>query len=98
MYEFRDIAAKIHPGVKFDGTLGFPKTSPRQQGKAEINSAGVQGVNRFIEINAEIFGGLEWLGNIDEHLSIVHIVAPIAFFIGIVQRAPRNSGPDAHVV
>ena len=98
MYEFRDIAAKIHQGVKFDGTLGFTKASPRKQGKAEINSAGVQGVNRFMEINAEIFRSIKGLGNMDECLCEVGVDAPIAFFIGIGYCTSRNLGADAHVI
>ena len=46
--EFRDITSQVHEGMQFDGPFGFSKSSPRKQGKAEIDGAGIQGINGII--------------------------------------------------
>src|SRR3989304_3811528 len=50
--ETRDVAAQINQRMQFDGRLAPAKVCPRKQGQAQIDGAGVEGVNRLSQIDS----------------------------------------------
>jgi len=55
-------------------------------------------VDRLFQIDAKRFPGIKTTGDSNERLGKVGVDTPVAHFVGIGQRAARNSALDAHVV
>jgi len=94
----RNRASQIHLGMKFDGALVLPKRSPRKEGEAQVDCGGIQGVGSLVELQSEVLVRIQLPGDSDQHMSKVGVDAPIPFFVGIGQRASRNSAPDPCVI
>jgi hypothetical protein len=94
----RNRASQVHLGVKFDGAFVLSKRGPWKKGETQIDGRGIQGVSRLVELQSEIFVRIQLSGHSDQHMSEVCVDAPIPFFVGIGQRASRNSAPDPCVI
>ena len=90
----RNRASQIHFGMEFDGALVLPKRSPWKKRETQVDRGGIQGVNGLVELHSEVLVRIQLSGDLDQHVSKVGIDAPIPFFVGIGQRASRNSAPD----
>ena len=53
---------EIKQRVQFDGSFGFTKFCPRKNRQAQIYNSSVQGINRFIQLNTEVFICIEFSG------------------------------------
>ena len=71
--------------VQLDGCLGRAKRRPRKHRETQIDRAGIQSVDRVVEIDAERFCGIEAAGNPDQRLGKVGIDAPVATLVGVGQ-------------
>ena len=69
MQERRNVATQIQESVQFDGCLGRAKRRPSKHRKTQIDRAGIQSVDRIIEIDAERFCGIEAAGNPNQRLA-----------------------------
>jgi len=91
-------APKIQERVHLDRALGLAKSRPGEERKAQVYGRGVQCVHRRIQVDAEVFVCVKLSCSGDENLSEVCIDAPISVFVGIGQRAARDTRSDAHVI
>ena len=55
-------------------------------------------VGSLVELQSEVLVRIQLPGDSDQHMSKVGVDAPIPFFVGIGQRASRNSAPDPCVI
>ena len=80
----RDTSSQIQEGMQLDSSFSFAKLGPREKSQTQIDGRGIQGVNRLLQIETEIFVGIKRSGDVDEHLSEIGINAPIP------RTKPRN--------
>ena len=92
------VALQGQQRVQFDGGLVPPKRGPRKQREAQVNGGGVQRIGSGLEFQAERFIGVERGGLLNEDVGKVGEDAPVAFFVGIGQRAAGSGLPDAGVI
>ena len=62
MDKFGNAATQVQQRVELDGALSFAKSRPRKQGKTQVDSRGIEGINRCIQLDAELFVCIELLG------------------------------------
>src|ERR1017187_9359102 len=92
------VALQRQQCVEFDGGLAAAEGGPGKQREAQVNGGGVQRVGGGLEFEAERFIGVERGGLLDEAVSEVGEDAPIAFFVGVCQRAAGGGLADAGVI
>jgi hypothetical protein len=81
------VALEHQQRVQFDGSLVPSKCGPRKEREAEVNGGGVQGISGGMEFKAERLIGVERGGLLNEAVGKVGKDAPVAFFVGVGQRA-----------
>ena len=96
--ECGDRTAQVKEGVHLDRGLGGPEASPWEHRQTEVDSRGIQGIHRVVEIEAERLVGVHGAGQADEHLSEVGVDAPVVRLVGVGQRRSRNLAAKAHVI
>jgi len=84
--------------MEFDGALAFAEPSPGKKRQTQVDRRGIEGVNRIVELQADILVAVKSTGLGDEHLGKVGIYAPIAGFVGVGQVVARDAAADAHVI
>jgi hypothetical protein len=94
----RDRAPEIHLGVEFDGPFVLSERGPWEKRETQIDRGSIQGVNRLVEFQSEVFVRIQLSGHSDQHVSKVGVDAPISFFVGIGQRASRNSAANPYMI
>ncbi len=80
---------RVH-GVPLDGGFGRAKRRPREDRETQIDGAGIQSIDRVVEIDSEGFRSVEATGDCDQGLSEVCVDTPVATFVGIGQSTARN--------
>jgi hypothetical protein len=86
----RDTATQIQERVQLDGCFGRTKRCPRKDRQTQIDGAGIQSVNRIVEIDTKWFRGIKATGDGDQRLGKVGVDAPVAALVGVGQSAARN--------
>ena len=71
---------------------------PRKHRQAQADRAGIQRVDRFLQIDSKGVVAIQTPGDPDQRLGKLRIDAPVAHFVGIGQRVARYPALDAHVV
>ena len=94
----RDRSSQIEKGVKLNGCLVLTEKSPGEERQTEVNRGRVEGVNRVLEFESEVFIGIKVTGLGDEDLGEIRVDAPIASFVGMGQVVPGDVSPDPHVI
>jgi len=94
----RDVATQVQERVQRNSRFGRTKRRPRKHRQTQVDGAGIQSVDRVVEIDTERFASIETTGDTDERLSEVGVDAPVAALVGIGQSAARNLAVDPHVV
>src|SRR4030043_56430 len=94
----RNRASQIHLGMEFDGTFVLPERGPRKKGETQVDRGGIQSVSSLGDLQSEVLVRIQLSGHSDQHMSKVGVDTPIPFFVGIGQRASRNSAPDPCVI
>ena len=86
----RDRAAKVQKGVHFHGPLGGAETGPREDRQAQIDSGGVESVDRLAQHRGQsAVTGVKLARLNDQALREVGVDAPVAALVGVGQgRAP----------
>ena len=69
------------------GHFGGTKARPRKQAQAQINSRGIQSVNRLFQFHAEGFVGVETLGAGDQSWGQIVVDPPVTFAVGVGEGA-----------
>ena len=80
----RNASAQIQERVQLDAGLGFSESRPREQRQAQIDRAGIQGIDGLVELNSEIFFQVKRASVSNQHLSKISVDAPIPIFIGSI--------------
>ena len=93
-----DVAPEVQQGVQFDGPLRRSEGSPGEEGEAEVDGAGIQGIDGLIEFDVEGFAGVQTPRLGDQHLSEFGVDAPVSPLVGIGQGAARHLAAKTHVV
>ena len=65
MDERRDRAAQIQKRMKFDGGFVFAESGPRKKRKTKIDCCCVEGINGFVQIDAERIAGIKMPGGVN---------------------------------
>ena len=84
--------------VEFDGGFVTAKRSPWKKREAQVNGGGVQRIGCSLEFKAERFIGVESGSLLDEDMGEVSEDTPVAFFVGIGQRAAGGGLANTGVI
>jgi len=98
MDEFRDAAAQIQKGMKFDCSLVLPEFCPGKQFQTQVYGGGIEGIGCLLQLDPKVVVEIERSGNTNQHLGEIGINAPISGFVGVGQGAARYVAPDTHVI
>jgi len=94
----RNRASQIHFGMEFDSPFVLPKRGPWKKGETQIDCRGIQGISRLVQLQSEILVRIQLSGHSDQHMSEVGVDMPIPFFVGVGQRASRDSASNSCVI
>jgi hypothetical protein len=83
--EGRNRSPQIQKGVKLDRALGLAERGPGEERQAQIDRRGVQGIDRVLQFDLQLFAPVERLGLGNEVISEVLVDPVIAQFVGICQ-------------
>ena len=84
--------------VHLDPSLGLSEIRPREESQGQIDSRGIERVNRVGDVEPEILPGVEWPGFAHQGLGQVLPQPPVALFVRIGQSGPGYRFPEAKVV
>ena len=93
-----DRAPQVEKGMELDGALALAELGPRKKRQAQVDRGGIEGEDRFLELQADVLVVVNSPGFGDEPVREIGIDPPIAGFVGVGQVASRNMATDAHVV
>jgi len=94
----REGAAKVQERMRFDGRLGFAKSCPREQGQAQIDRGGVEGVDRLVQLHPKAVVGVQLPCRSYQRLGEVGPDTPIAVLVGMGECASGNVAAKSHVI
>jgi len=98
MDEAGNVAAQVEQRMQLDRRFGRTKRSPRKYRQAQIDSSGIQRVNRLGKVDAKRFVHVKRASYSDQALCEVGIDAPVSNRIRVGQRVARYRTAKAHVV
>ena len=97
--ETGDIASQVQQRVQFDGRLGRAKRCPGKHRQTQVDSAGIEGVDRCIEFHAKRLRGVQGSRQANQMLGEVGIDLPRTCGIRVGQGVARNRlATKAHVI
>ena len=96
--EAGNIATQVEQRMHLDRRLGRAKRCPRKHRQAQIDSGGVQGISRVLQLPAEAVVGIEFPGLRDQSLGELGMDAPVPRLVGIGQRGSLDRLSKSHVV
>ena len=92
-------AMQVQQSVQFDSGLGRAERCPRVQRQTQIDSCGIERVDRGVQIDAQRLLGIQRSGHANQMLGKVGIDLPRPGCIRVSQRVARNCGAaKPHVV
>src|ERR1700746_137280 len=94
--ECGNVAAQIEQCVQLDGRLGRAERRPWKYRQTQINRRGIEGVDGFLQIDAERILCIQKPGDTDQPLGEIRVDAPVAHGVGIGQRiaSHRRTNPE----
>ena len=96
--ECGDTAVQIQQRMHLHRSLVLAEFGPREHGKAQVDSGGIQRVQALIQVHINWIGCMEWPRNADQHLSEIGKNPPVMRVVGISQRGARHTAVETHVV
>ena len=78
--------------------FGAAKRRPWKQRQTEIYCGGVQCINGVLQVEPEVFFGVELAGLYDQPMRELGINSPVSSFVGICQSRAPDRRTNAHVV
>ncbi len=76
--------------MELHGPLAPPATSPTEEGEAEVDRGGVEGIHRLIQLHAEFLVRIEPLGKMDQCLCKVGVDTSAAGLVGMSEGVERG--------
>ena len=98
MDEFRDAAAQIQQGMKFDGSLVFPKPRPWKERETQVYGCGIEGIDCLLQLNPKVFVAIERSGDTNQYPGEVGVDTPISVFVGMGQGTSGDFASNTHVI
>jgi len=92
------IPLKIHERMHLDCGFMFAERRPGKQGQTQVDCGGIESVGGSIEIDTEIFIGIQGPCLGDQDLTEVGVNSPVTFFICLGQSASRYPASYAEMV
>ena len=83
--EGRNRSPQIQQGVKLDGSFGLAERGPGEERQAQIDRRGVQGIDRVLQFDLQLFAPVERPGHGNEMIPEVLVDPVIAQLVGIRQ-------------
>jgi len=93
-----DRAPQVEKRMELDGALALAELGPGKKRQAQIDRRGIEGEDRFLELQTDVFLAIKPTRLVDKDVGEVGVDSPIAGFVGVGQIASRNAAPNAHVV
>ena len=83
VYAGRNRTTQVDLGMDLDSRLGLPKIGPRKQSQRQVDSRGIQCVDRIVQIQTEVLSGIQRTGFAHQTLGQILPDAPVPAFVGI---------------
>ncbi len=93
-----DCAPQVEKGVDLDRRLGRTKQGPREKAHAQVDGAGVQGIDPVLQIQPQVFFDIDFAGPSDQDCSKIGPDSPISSLVGIGQGAFLDQGAKLHAI
>jgi len=94
----RDWAAQIDLSMELDACLGLPEVGPRKQSQGEIDSSRIQCIDRIVQVQSEIFSGIERSRLAYENLGEALPKTPVSLLVGIGECGFRHRLTEAKMM
>ena len=78
-----NIAAQVEQRMHLDGGLGGAETCPGKNAQAQVDSRGVECVDRMLQLHGKAVAGVELSGSLDQAHREIHVDATIPLLVGI---------------
>jgi hypothetical protein len=93
-----DCAPKVQKGVDLDRRLGRTKQGPRKKAHAQVDGAGVQGIDRVLQIQPQVLLAVDPARPSDQDCGKICPDSPIPSLVGIGQGAFLDQGSKPHAI
>jgi len=94
----RNRASQVDLGMQFDTCFGFAEARPREKVEREVDSRGVQSIDRVVDIQSEFLVGIESSCFADESLGQVLPQTPIPSLVGVGQSGLGNRLAESKMI
>ena len=79
----RNRPTQVDLGVDFDARLGLPKVGPWEQSQRQVDSRGIQGADRIVQIQTEVLSGIQRPRFAHQTLGEILPDAPVSALVGV---------------
>lgn len=93
-----DCAPKVQKGVDLYRRLGRTKQGQRKKAHAQVDGARVQGIDRVLQIQPQVFFDIDPASTANQHSSQIGPDSPIPSLVGIGQGAFLDQGAKPHAI
>lgn len=94
----RNAAAQVQQGVQLDGGLGPTELGPGEQGQAQVDGGGIQGIGGVVEGDAEVVVQVQRPGDADQLVGQLLVDAPVPVLVGLGQGVAGDVTANAQMV
>jgi len=98
VYKRWDCAPKVQKGVDLDRRLGGPEQGPRKDAHAQVDGAGIQGIDRVLQIQPQVFLDIDFACPSDQDCSQIGPDSPVPALVGLGKRTSLDRGSKPHTV
>ena len=84
--------------METDSPFCYPEACPGEEGQAQVDRCGIQGVHRIFELHGQRFFVVELTHDADQVMSKIAKDASIPYLVRFRQDAAGNLAADAHVI
>jgi len=93
-----DRASQIEKSMEFDGPFALAESGPGKKRQAQVDRRGIEGKDRFLELQTDVFLAIKPPGLVDKDVGEVGVDSPISCFVGAGQVGAGDAATNAHVV
>ena len=91
-------SVEVEQGMQFHRPFPLAELRPGEKGQAQVDSRGIESVNRLLQFQAKVLVSVKLSGLSDKNLGKVRIDAPISHRIGIGQGVSGHLTADPQVI
>jgi len=93
-----DRTSQIEKRMELDGSFALAKLGPRKKRQAQVDGRGIEGEDRFLELQTDVFLAIKPTRLVDKNVGEVGVDSPVSCFAGASQVGAGDASADAHVV